>query len=347
MRLLVVTQAVDADSSTLGFFVEWLREFARRCEEVVVIGLAVGRHDLPSNVRVLSMGKEKGAGKLTRLFAYWKHLRAASAKVDGVFIHMCPEYLIAGWPFLAAARKPIMLWYAHRQSNWRVRMGERMADVVGTISEGSFPFASPKVRVMGHGIPTERFAPETAAPVPGRLVAVGRISAIKRLELLVDAVGVLRRGGRDVRLELWGEPIMADDRSYKEDLVRRIEAQGLSSAVVFRGSAAYGKMPEAVASASVALNAAPTGALDKAVLEAMACGRPVVATNRNFAGVLGADADRCLASDDPTDIAAKIEAHLDRPDAALGARLRDIVERGHSLKRLAGRILSSYERSRP
>ena len=55
MRILVVTQAVDADSSTLGFFVEWLREFSGRCERVDVIALSVGRHGLPANVRVVSM----------------------------------------------------------------------------------------------------------------------------------------------------------------------------------------------------------------------------------------------------------------------------------------------------
>lgn len=347
MRILIVTQAVDAESSTLGFFIEWLREFARQCEEVRVIGLAVGRYDLPANVHVTSMGKEMGAGTLARLFAFWKHLRAALPKADGVFIHMCPEYLIAGWPLIAASGKPTLLWYAHRQSNWRVRLGARMADIVGTISEGSFPFATPKTRVMGHGIPTERFTPEAAGPASGRLVAVGRISVIKRLELLVDAVGILRRAGRDVRLELWGETIMAGDRSYKEGLVRRVEEQGLADAVVFRGSAAYGKMAEAAAGAAVALNAAPDGALDKAVLEAMACARPVVVTNRNFAKLLGTDADRCLAGSDPEDVAAKIAAHLDRPDPALGARLRAVVEREHSLKRLITRILSAYERPRP
>lgn len=347
MRILIVTQAVDADSSTLGFFIEWLREFSWQCEEVAVIGLAAGRHDLPANVRVLSMGKEKGSGRLARLSAFWRHLRAELPKADSVFIHMCPEYLIAGWPFIAASGKPTMLWYAHRQSNWRVRLGAAMADVVGTVSDGSFPFASPKTRAMGHGIPTDRFTPAAGAPEAGRLVAVGRISPIKRLELLVDAVGILCRKGRNVRLELWGEPIMPGDRSYKEAIARRIEALGLTASVAFRGSAAYGKMPAVDASASVALNACPDGALDKAVLEAMACARPVVVTNRNFGTILGADAGACLAAADPADIAAKIETLLDRPVADIGHRLRGVVEREHSLKRLIGRILSSYERPHP
>lgn len=347
MRMLIVTQAVDADSSTLGFFVEWLREFSKRCEEVVVIGLAVGKHDLPANVRALSMGKERGAGKLARLLSLWRHLIVSLPRVDGVFIHMCPEYLIAGWPFIAASGKPTMLWYAHRQSNWRVRLGARMAHVVGTISEGSFPFPTPKKRVMGHGIPTDRFAPDAAEPVAGRLVAVGRVSPIKRLELLIEAVASLRRRGVDAHLELWGEPVMEGDRSYKEALERRVKNLGLAEHVVFRGTAMYGKMPGVAASAAVALNACPEGALDKAVLEAMACARPIVVLNRNFGPLLGADVGRCVASSDPEDVAAKIETHLRHPDPGLGERLRAAVEREHSLMRLIGRILSAYERPRP
>jgi len=347
MRLLVVTQAVDADSSTLGFFVGWLKEFARRCEEVHVIGLSVGRHELPPNVRVMSMGKEMGAGKLARLFAFRKHLRAALPRVDGVFIHMCPEYLIAGWPMFGLARTPVMLWYAHRQTNWRVRMGERMADLVGTISDGSFPFASPKIRAMGHGIPTDRFVPGAAEKAPGRLVAVGRLSPIKRLELLVEALAILKRKGVPATLDLWGAAIMEGDRAYEASLRKLVAERGLEPDVAFRGATSYDKMPMIDAAASVALNACPDGALDKAVLEAVACGTPVVVTNRNFTGVFGGDAERCLASDDPEEIAAKIEAHLTRPDAGLAARLRDVVEREHSLARLVERILSSYERSRP
>ncbi len=347
MRILVVTQAVDADSPTLGFFVEWLREFSRRCEEVRVIGLAVGRHDLPPNVRVMSMGKEKGAGKPSRLFAYWRHLRAALPEVDAVFIHMCPEYLIAGWPLIAASGKPTMLWYAHRQSSLRVRLGAALADVIGTVSEGSFPFASRKLRAFGHGIPTDAFAPSAAAPVAGRLVAVGRISPIKRLETLVDAVALLRASGRAVTLELWGAPGGAGDRAYQEGLVRRAVERGAAESVVFRGPAPYARMPEIAASASVALNAAPDGALDKAVLEAMACGRPVVVANRSFAPVFGADAGACLVAPDAESFAAAITAHLDGGDPEIGTRLRNRVESHHSLRRLVSSLLSVYGKARP
>lgn len=343
MRLLVVTQAVDARSSTLGFFLDWLKEFAASCDGVTVIGLSVGEHALPPNVRVLSMGKERGLGRFGRLRAYRRHLRAELPHADAVFIHMCPEYLVAGWPLFAHAGKPVMLWYAHRAATWRTRLAARMADAIGTVSEGSFPFASPKVRVFGHGIPTDRFRPDAAARVPGRLVAVGRITPIKRLGLLIEALAILRTRGIEAHLDIIGEAVMPGDAEERASLRTLAEARGVAEAVSMPGALPYGAMPAATASASVALNACPNGAPDKAVLEAMACGAPVVVLNRNFAPLLGPDAERCLADADPEAIADRIAALLDAPDPELGARLRAVVEEGHSLKRLIARILASYE----
>ena len=59
MRLLILTQKVDINDDILGFFHRWIEEFAKRCEKVIVICLQEGRHDLPSNVKVLSLGKRE------------------------------------------------------------------------------------------------------------------------------------------------------------------------------------------------------------------------------------------------------------------------------------------------
>jgi len=97
MRLLIVTQAVDADSSTLGFFVEWLREFSRQCEEIQVIGLAVGRHDLPANVRLL------GEWPNAAVRAAWSG--AIAGVLPSTCREACPtvviEAMLAGRPMIA------------------------------------------------------------------------------------------------------------------------------------------------------------------------------------------------------------------------------------------------------
>ena len=67
MRLLIVTQAVASEDSVLGFFVRWIEEFAKHCERIEIICLKEGKHRLPANVCVYSLGKEKGVSRMTYL----------------------------------------------------------------------------------------------------------------------------------------------------------------------------------------------------------------------------------------------------------------------------------------
>jgi hypothetical protein len=71
MRLLITTQAVDRTHPALGFFHGWLAEFAKHCEHVHVICLQEGQHDLPENVSVHSLGKERGAGRTARAARFY------------------------------------------------------------------------------------------------------------------------------------------------------------------------------------------------------------------------------------------------------------------------------------
>ncbi len=59
VKLLIITQKVDQNDDILGFFHQWVREFAENCEKVTVICLQKGEYDLPDNVKVLSLGKEQ------------------------------------------------------------------------------------------------------------------------------------------------------------------------------------------------------------------------------------------------------------------------------------------------
>ncbi len=57
MKLLILTQKVDVDDDVLGFMHGWIAEFAKSCEQVIVICLQRGRYEFPKNVKVLSLGK--------------------------------------------------------------------------------------------------------------------------------------------------------------------------------------------------------------------------------------------------------------------------------------------------
>ena len=63
MRLLIITQKVDKNDPILGFFHRWIEEFAKHCQSIIVICLQKGEYNLPKNIKILSLGKEKGKKK--------------------------------------------------------------------------------------------------------------------------------------------------------------------------------------------------------------------------------------------------------------------------------------------
>src|SRR4051812_10743399 len=95
--LLIVTQAIDQEDQVLGFFHKWVEEFAKHTESITVVCLREGKHSLPNNVRVFSLGKEKRKAlslvyALRFLSRIWKEREA----YKNVFVHMNTEYVLLG-----------------------------------------------------------------------------------------------------------------------------------------------------------------------------------------------------------------------------------------------------------
>jgi glycosyltransferase involved in cell wall biosynthesis len=344
MRLLVLTQKVDSGDDVLGFFHEWLKRFAVQCEAVEVICLYEGAHDLPGNTRVHSLGKEKGAGRMRRLLRLYKHIWQLRGRYDGVFVHMNPEYLVlAGW-WWKLAGKPALLWYSHRSVDLKLRIAVRFAACVASSAASSFRLATPKLHVLGHGVDTEFFSPK-ASPGSGgrwRLVSVGRLTPIKRLETAVEALALLRQGGIDAELALVGQATASGDREYEQKLRSRVQSLGLDPYVNFAGPVPYGRMPGIYRASDASINLAPTGGLDKAVLESMATGLPAFMSNEGFAELAGPCRPRLMfAQDNARDLADKLAAVYHAGDGAeVGAFLREQVINRASLDALIKNLLS-------
>ena len=143
MNLLIVTQKADKDDPILGFFHRWVEEFAKNFDTVSVICLEEGSHSFPTNVKVYSLGKAKGARsnfsdrlKYTqRFFSYIWKLRK---DYDSVFVHMNPVYLAQAGLLWKLMNKKVGLWYTHRNVDMKLRIAERYADVIFTAAKESF-----------------------------------------------------------------------------------------------------------------------------------------------------------------------------------------------------------------
>jgi glycosyltransferase involved in cell wall biosynthesis len=163
MKILVITQMVDANHPVLGFFHRWIEEFAHHCDAVHVLCLEEGKRDLPKNVYVHSLGKERGASRLTRLTRFYLDIWSLRQEYDAVFVHMNPVYVVLGGMLWRLLGKKVSLWYTHGTVTTTLRMATLLTHTIFTASAGSFRIKSKKVQVVGHGIDTDLFKP---LPIP-------------------------------------------------------------------------------------------------------------------------------------------------------------------------------------
>jgi glycosyltransferase involved in cell wall biosynthesis len=341
MKLLILTQAVDRNDHNLGFFHRWLLEFARNFGSVTVIALRVGSYDLPSNIKVVSLGKEKGVSRLGRIVAFYRYIRKFHDDYDAVFVHMNPEYAILGGIYWRIFKKKSVLWYTHKSVDMKLRLGTLFVDSIATASKESFRLRSSKVHMLGHGIDTDTFRPIESAPHEKTVVSIGRISRSKNYETLINAIS--HTSG--IRLFIIGAPVTDSDKAYMDSLQDLVREKGLESRISYQGSVKNEDVPLALRDADVFVNLSRTGSLDKAVLESMACGVPAITSNEAFKEMLGPFGLMCKEGDEQ-ELARLIEKIFAENRKALGERLREIVVRDHSLPRLVGRIKGLYETSR-
>ncbi len=333
MKLLIITQKVDTADSNLGFFVAWIRLFGEYAD-VTVIANEVGSHDLPPNIRVLSLGKETGASRLLRLFRYRKMLWKTLPHVDGIFFHMCPEYVLAAKLLPKLFGKKSVLWYTHKEVSLRLRAASWLVDKLYTASKESCRLPSAKVEAVGHGIAPEAFVHRPAPPQNLRLVTVGRIAPVKDLRTLILGFLKVQSKFPSAEFSIIGEPLTAEDRSYCAALKKEF-----ASRVQFRGALPYGTVyTDEPYTAFV--HASRTGSMDKAVLEALAAGLPVFTSSEAF----GEDIPGILKfrEGDFADLAEKIERAFREGKLVIKEAARAYVEEHHSLRRLIPRILATF-----
>lgn len=338
MRLLVFNLATDADDPALGFGVAWLDALARQCAYLDVITMRVGYYQLPPNVRVFSVGKERGYGEARRAFEFYRILALLLRErtYDACFAHMMPLFAVMGAPLLKLRGIPITLWFMHSAVPLKLRIAEKLADHVVTASAESFRLQSAKLIILSHGIQTDLFVPAPSRPErPFTVVSVGRIAPSKQQHLIIKAANRLADQGIVFRIIGEAEP---QHRDYAAQV-----RQAAGTNVEFVGAVRHEDVVSVYHNADVMVNMSLTGSLDKAVLEAMSAGIPVVTGNEAFRSILARWADILLVPPDDADALANRVSTLASwsPDerAALGDELRPLVVAGHGLERLIDRLL--------
>ena len=348
LRLLFVTQELDLSSTNLAVAHTWAAELARRAAAVHVVAARVGEVDLPPNVGVHGLGRERGRSRWAAALGFGAvgARLIVRRRVNVVLAHMVPAYAVALAPLTRVTRTPLVLWYASHGLTPMLRRANWLIDAAVTASPDSYPIRSERAFVLGHGIDTERFRPPPECrPRSGPVIGMaGRLTPLKGFEQGIHALAELRRARYSgARLHIAGEPFYSSDRAYVGELERIADTLGVRNAVEFVGAVRGDAMAEFYGSLDVFVNWRAQPALDKTGLEALACATPLVSNNTAYRGVLGDLANDFLVGDTGAELAAGLDRVLGlRTDLrqATVERLRATVVREHGAAGLAERLVS-------
>jgi polysaccharide biosynthesis protein PelF len=195
-----------------------------------------------------------------------------------------------------------------------------------------------KIRVIYNGVDTDRFVPASTPPQQ-RVVATARIDPLKDIETFLRMAARVRETNPHARFAVYGA---IADKDYFARCVALRRELGLDD-VVEMGVESH-NVVEAYHSADVVVLTSVSEAFPYSVLEAMACGKAVVATDvggvrealeTNGALVPAGDADA---------LAAEVRRLLDDPAhrAAIGARARAAVLEKFRVDHTIARYLELY-----
>jgi len=186
-------------------------------------------------------------------------LKIANTGVSSDFIHL--KRVLGGHFILRLLKKADRLVATSRQSAIEARR------------EG---FSDRQIIMIPNGVDTERFKP-SGGPVQSRcrLVCVGRLVRVKGIDILIDAFAHLKREGICTRLDIVGAgPERAALSEKALDL-------GCAGDVIFHGE--VGNVENFLDTAGIFVQPSLAEGMSNVLLEAMACGLPVIATRTGAA----------------------------------------------------------------
>lgn len=172
------------------------------------------------------------------------------------------------------------LGHAGRLGWWVERAAMKMPDRVIAASQETAARLSGRLRegvsvvVAPNGVDLERIG--RAAPADDRsdLVVVSRLLAHKRLDLLIDTVAALRARGRQLSCRIIGQ---GPERAALHEHARRL---GVEDLIDFRHDVvSQDELYSLLKAATVFVSPSEREGFGIAVLEALACGLPVVTTS--------------------------------------------------------------------
>jgi glycosyltransferase involved in cell wall biosynthesis len=192
--------------------------------------------------------------------------------------------------------------------------------------------------IVNNGVNLDKFSPQRQ-PERGYILSVGSLLPVKRWDRLIRAVAYLIR-----KKGLEFEVLHAGSGPLQEELQAMAKELGVGHVFRFLGN--RHDIPSLLAGAAFLVHTSEIEGLPNVVLEAMACGRAVVATDAGDVPCLIEDGKTgfVVARGDDAALAARMATLLREPELSgrMGKAGRIKAEREFSLERLISETFAVY-----
>jgi glycosyltransferase involved in cell wall biosynthesis len=232
------------------------------------------------------------------------------------------------WASAISAPSAAVAELVHKR--WRVP-SRRIAVVPNPVDDHLF---TPAIGGQGH--------PDGDRATPGRILVVGRVERAKGQDVLLEALPAIRAVVPEAHVRLVGA-----DGGLSDPLAQRARELGVAEAISFDGARPREELPAIYRGAAVCVVPSRFEAFPYTCLEAMACGRAVVASR--VGGLPEVVTDRTdgllVAPGAPPALAAALSGLLLHGDArrALGEAARARVEGSFAARIVGARVARLYE----
>lgn len=195
-----------------------------------------------------------------------------------------------------------------------------VSQFAATVTRQSMGLGSRPIEVLSNPVDTATFLPRPETVVKGSILFVGSITEKKGVRELCASMEHVTRRHPEATLSLVGRDVPGVNgvSSLRDDIGRGLP-DAVRAATRFLGARPRSEVGRLMASAHVCVFPSYMETQGIVILEALACGRPVVATSRGPGPeVLGPDGECGLLVNptDPVDIAEKLGRILDDDDVA-------------------------------
>ena len=246
-----------------------------------------GEHQLSSDIKIFSLGKEEGKSRLKYIINFYKYIWQERKNYDAMFVHMNQEYiLLAGWLWKLLNKK-IFMWRNHYAGSFLTRIAGLFCKEVFYTSKFSYTARFKNAVIMPVGIDEDSLMANTEIErISKSILFLGRLDPSKKPEVLLKALGVVLNGGLNFSVSFVGGPSNPDSK-YPEELADLAKTLNIQNRVAFVGPVPNTETFRFYRSHEIFVNCSKSGMFDKTILKACASGCLVLATSKDFESLVG------------------------------------------------------------